>query len=164
MILYAIGSAAQTKVVDTCALTGPNTAWKKLYTNANSKAIQLQLIQEKIKKDSMYHTSEVPLPIPCGFARATQNNLPAEICAVKILFSLQYAKGKTILLDLNKNPEYSPLVSKLNSENIESISYYDGSRAKSIYGYNGASGVFFLATKNKEYIKEIQRLILNKSK
>ena len=78
---------------------------------------------------------------------------------MKILFALNYTKNKSIILDLNKNPEYLFIVEKLKGININKIYPIFDNSAQSLYGIYGKSGVVILTTENRQLAKEIKKLL-----
>lgn len=153
-------SFGQDKVVDSCDLKTKNNQWKKLFETSESNILKLKLIREKIIFDSIYSEYKSKVNIRCG------STLYAEVvdergnnCGVKILFALNYTKKKSIILNLNKNPEYLFIVENLNEINIQKILPVFGSAAEALYGIFGKSGAVILETENKKFIKKIKRYI-----
>ncbi|MBC7439047.1 MAG: hypothetical protein H7250_03565 [Flavobacterium sp.] len=153
-------SFGQNKVVDSCDLKTKNSQWKKLFETSESNELKLKLIREKIIFDSIYSEYKPKVNIRCGstlYAEAIDER--GNNCGVKILFAVNYNKKKSIILNLNKNPEYLFIVENLNEINIQKILPVFGSAAEALYGIFGKSGAVILKTENKKFIKKIKRYI-----
>ena len=78
---------------------------------------------------------------------------------MKIQFVLNYTKEKSVILNLNKNPEYIFIVEKLNELNIKKIYPIFDNRAQALYGSFGKAGVVILITEDRKFAQEIKRFI-----
>ncbi len=115
---------------------------------------------KKIISDSIYAEYKPKVNIRCGnsiYAETVDEN--GNNCVVKILFALNYTKKKSIILNLNKNPEYLFIVEKLNEVNIQEIYPILGTNAQALYGSFGKSGAVILKTESKKFRKEVESYI-----
>jgi hypothetical protein len=155
-------SFGQVKVADSCDLKNKNIEWKTSFENEEKAEMKIKMIREKIISDSIY-TEYIPKIItshsPTLYSETVDRN--GNNCGVKILFALNYTKKKTVILDLNKNPEYIFILEKLNEFNINKIYPIFDKSAESLYGIYGKSGVVILTTENKKFVKEIKKFIRN---
>jgi hypothetical protein len=151
----------QNKVVDSCDLNSKNIQWKASFENESTIEMKLKLIREKIISDSIYREYKPKIITKCTptlYSESIDRN--GNNCGVKILFALNYTKKKSIILDLNKNPEYLLIVEKLNGININKIHPIFDNSAQALYGIYGKSGVVILSTENRQLAKEIKKLII----
>jgi len=156
----------QNKVADSCGLQSKNIEWKISFENAKTNELKLELIRDKITSDSIYSEYKPKVYTRCGpsiYAETVDRN--GNNCGVKILFALNYTKKKSVILDLNKNPEYIFIVEKLNEINIQKIyPIFDNSSAEALYGIFGKSGVIILISENRKFAKEIKNFIAKTEK
>ena len=153
----------QDLVTDGCDLKNKNIEWTTCFENEVTIKMKLRLIREKIIADSIYGVLKPKLLKKCHpsiFAETVDSN--GKHCGVKILFILRYTKKKSVILDLNKNPDYICIVEKLNEIKIESVFPIFGRKALALYGSLGQSGVVILTTKNKQLRKQIRFLLRKK--
>ena len=153
-------SYSQDKFADSCDLKNKNIEWKTSFENEKTIELKLKMIREKIISDSIY-TEFKPKTIT-----SDSNSIYSEIvdrngnnCGVKILFALNYTKNKSVILDLNKNPEYIFILEKLNEINVNKIYPIFDKGAEALYGIYGKSGVVILTSKNRKFAKEIKKFI-----
>ena len=152
----------QNKVVDSCDLKTKNIQWKSTYENEVTIEMKIKLIREKIISDSIYREFKPKLITKCSPSLYAETvDRIGNNCGVKILFVLNYTKKKSIILDLNKNPEYIFIVEKLNEINIQKVYPIFGTNAQALYGSFGKSGVIILTTGNAKFRKEITNFIKN---
>ena len=150
----------QNKVLDSCNLKYKNIDWKASFNNAITKEEKLILIREKIISDTIYKEYKPKIITRCSpslYAEVVDKN--ENNCGVKILFALNYTKKKSVILDLNKNPEYLIIIEKLNDLNIQKIYPIFDESAQALYGIYGKSGVIILISENRKFAKEIKNLI-----
>jgi hypothetical protein len=153
-------SFGQNKVADSCDLKTKNTQWKTSFETAKSDELKIKLIREKIISDSIYSEYKPKVNIRCGPTIYSETvDVNGNNCGVKMLFALNYTKKKSIILNLNRNPEYLFIVQNLNEINIDKIYPVFGNDAKALYGSYGTSGAVILKTENKKFIKEIETYI-----
>ncbi len=152
----------QNKVVDSCDLNSKNIQWKASFENESKIEMKLKLIREKIISDSIYREYKPKIITKCTptlYSESIDKN--GNNCGVKILFALNYSKKKSIILDLNKNPEYLFIVEKLIEINIHKIYPIFNKSAEALYGIYGKSGVVILTSENRKFAKEIKKFIRN---
>ena len=124
--------------------------------------MKLKIIREKIISDSIY--TEFKPKIITSHSRSLYSETVdrnGNNCGVKILFALNYTKNKSVILDLNKNPEYIFIVEKLIEININKIYPIFDKSAETLYGIYGKSGVVILTSENRKFAKEIKKFIRN---
>ncbi|WP_264558921.1 hypothetical protein [Flavobacterium sp. N2270] len=155
-------SFSQDKVADSCDLKNKNIEWKTSFENEKTIELKLKMIREKIISDSIY-TEFKPKIITSHssslYSETVDRN--GNNCGVKILFALNYTKNKSVILDLNKNPEYIFILEKLNEINVNKIYPIFDKGAEALYGIYGKSGVVILTSKNRKFAKEIKKFIRN---
>jgi len=150
----------QNKTADSCNLKTKNIQWKASYEKIQSNESKLKLIREKIISDSIY--SEYKPKIITQFSPSIYSEVidkNGNDCGVKMLFILSYSKEKSIILDLNKNPEYSVIIESLNEINIQKIYPIFDKSAESLYGILAKSGVIILTSENRKFKKEIKKIV-----
>ena len=121
-------------------------------TKLQEKSEIIELIKEKIKSDSIYFKYDSETQTAHSSSIPNQNiDENGNKCGCKIVFTLNYAKGKNILINLNSNPGLSKIVERMNVENIIHISdVFDENTAQALYGTIGRCGVIQMTTHDKE--------------
>lgn len=146
---------------ENCDLQEKNSKWLNEIQNERRTSERILKIKEKIELDKVYKKSEINLKVHDSSINLESKDPNGNLCGIKILFVLEYAKHKGIKLNLDTNPNYKIIVDSLNEKNV-SIWVLDSKSGTALYGTSGSSGVIFLRTKNKELKKLIkQRIIKN---
>lgn len=136
-----------------------NLNWIQSLEKIDSKEKQIQFIIEKINQDSIvefdnYLSDKMIITVGHGNLKSETN----EQSKCKIVFVLSQKKS-SILLDLNKYPNFSLILNYLTNETIKSIEILKDDKATSLYGSQAICGVVKLNGNNRELKKLIKKSI-----
>ena len=145
-----------------CDLQTKNSRWLEELKKEKNVSKKIIKIQDKIKSDTIYKSANTNNLIirDGGTLNFETINSEGKLCGLKILILLTYEKRKSIVLDLNKNPEYRIIVDSLNENNV-SIGELNSQQGVALFGFRGSSGTIYLQSKNKE-IKKVIKVSLKK--
>lgn len=133
-----------------------NLNWVENLEKINSKAQRIQIIIEKIKRDSIVEFKNADRIVVKLKEGENVNDAINRQSNCKVLFVLNQKKVG-YLLDLNQYPNYSDILKYLTSDSINSIEILKGEKATSIYGSRASCGVIILKSEDKKLRKLLRK-------
>lgn len=139
-----------------------NETWLANFEKLASKDLKLEAIKQKTLSDSEYVE---PRPGMCltglnnrqrAALRKSNNTKPKPTAACKILFVLH--TENTYPIDLQKSPQYLPLVKMLKAENITSVQVLKGISASALYGSRASCGLVIMTSEGDRITEALQKL------
>jgi len=163
-LFISISSFSQSEKTNDYLTQEENEAWLSNFEKLDDKNAQLESVREKIIFDAKFNYSFITgicvgVGKPSRIETRVKNTKPLinkNTADCKILFVLQ--AETTYPIDLQKNPEYLPLVKMLNAENITLVNSFKGVTASALYGSRASCGVVIMTSEDDKVAEALKQL------
>ncbi|UWX66227.1 Plug domain-containing protein [Empedobacter stercoris] len=162
LLIFTTLGFGQNKNNQELGLKSESDKWIENLEKIDSKEMQIHLIKEKIKQDSIINFKSISDKIVIKVEDGENiNDALRKQSKCKIMFVL-FQKNVGHLLDLNQYPNYSVILKYLTNETINSIEILKNENATSLYGSRAICGVVILKSNDRKLKKLIKKSLRNK--
>jgi hypothetical protein len=159
IFLLTILQGFSQQTLEKCSLEKDNFEYVLKIKNENSLTNKLELITNKIYRDTIYKPDSTYFKKRGYFDNEYLDNLNKK-CGKKVLHFVFYKKGKkTVQIDPLLLKENQNIFENMNLSNIEKIYYFEkDGQAQSIFGTIASEGVIVIYTNDRKIKKLINKI------